>query len=190
MPLLALEPSVHPESLFDEASAAPAEEACWWVLCTRPRAEKTLARRLLERDTGFFLPLWTRRWANGNRWLTSHLPLFPGYLFLCGGPETRLGALKTNLVTHVLTVADQQQLHADLARIHRLQTSGAPMTPEDRLQPGDRVRITQGAFAGLEGRLLRRDGQLRFVVEVQLLQRGASLVVTPGTFEPLGSVRG
>jgi hypothetical protein len=185
MPLLALEPSIYPEQLFDQPQSPPAEGACWWVLCTKPRTEKCLARKLLDREVAFYLPLCTRRWTSGKRRLTSHLPLFPGYVFLFGGPEARLEALKTNLLTQVLPVVDQDQLHADLVRVHRLQASGAPLTPEDRLSPGARVCITQGAFTGLEGKLLRRDGELRFLVEVQLLQRGVSLVIESGMFEPL-----
>jgi transcription termination/antitermination protein NusG len=184
MPLLPLETFLHPEDLF---GAAPDGEpgGVWWALFTRPRMEKALARKLLDRDVGFFLPLYKRRWAHGTRWLTSHVPLFPGYLFLHGGPEARLAALQTNLVSRVLPVADQGRLAADLGRVHRLMTSGEPLTPEDRLQPGTRVAITRGTFAGLEGTLLRRDGQWRFAVEVQLLHRGVSLVIDAGMFRPV-----
>jgi transcriptional antiterminator NusG len=184
MPLLPLEPFLHPEGLFEESACAPEPEGVWWALFTRPRMEKALARKLLDRDVAFFLPLYKRRWPHGKRWLTSYVPLFPGYLFLHGGPEARLAALQTNLVSRVLPVADQARLAADLERVNRLMTSGEPLTPEEQFQPGARVVITQGAFAGLEGTLLRRDGQLRFAVEVQLLHRGVSLVIDSGMLQP------
>jgi hypothetical protein len=77
------------------------------------------------------------------------------------------------------------KLHADLGRVYKLLVSGMPVTSEDNLQPGARVLITTGSFAGLEGTLLRRDNQLRFVVEVELLQRGVSLEVDDWMFRPL-----
>jgi hypothetical protein len=189
MPLLPLETFLHPEDLLDESPLVPARAGHWWALFTKPRMEKALARRLLDRDVAFFLPQTKRRWQHGKRWLTSHVPLFPGYLFLHGDGESRLAALQTNLVTRTLAVTDQAGLEADLARVHRLMISGEPLDPEDRLLPGARVVITQGTFAGLEGRLLHRDGRLRFAVEVQLLQRGVSVVIESGMFQPLGDER-
>src|SRR5688572_17709596 len=44
MPLLALEPSIYPESLLAEPIAPATTQERWWVLHTRPRAEKALAR--------------------------------------------------------------------------------------------------------------------------------------------------
>jgi transcriptional antiterminator RfaH len=149
--------------------------------------EKSLARRLREREVSFFLPLYRRRWKQRGRAFNSYLPLFPGYLFVYGDPDARLTALQTNLVTCTLPVPDQGRLQTDLLQIHQLLTTGAPVTPEDRLQPGSRVRVTRGPFEGLEGKILRREQQLRFVVEVQLLQRGVSLNIESWMFEPIGS---
>ena len=70
----------------------------WWVLQTRPRMEKCVARKLLLANVSFFLPLHTRRWRTQGRWVTSHLPLFTGYLFLRGESEARLAAMQTNVV--------------------------------------------------------------------------------------------
>jgi transcriptional antiterminator RfaH len=136
----------------------------------------------------YFLPLHRRRWKHRGRAFNSHLPLFPGYLFLFGDANARQSAWQTNLVIQVLTVPDQQRIHEDLARVHRLLASGEPVTPEDRLRPGTKVVISRGSFVGLEGTILRRDAQLRFVVEVQLLQRGVSLEVEEWMFETLGRV--
>jgi transcription antitermination factor NusG len=185
MPLLSLEPFIHPEQVLDRPADAAGPER-WWVLHTRPRAEKTLARRLLDRDVPFFLPLCQRQWRNQGRLFRSYLPLFPGYVFLHGDDQRRLAALETNLVAQVLPAEDQRQLHADLRRVHRLITAGAPITPEDRLEPGDPVEIVKGPFAGLEGMVLRRGKQLRFVVEVHLLRRAVSVEVENWMIQPRG----
>lgn len=178
MPLLELETFLSPETLFD----LPAEDAVerpdrWWVLHTRPRAEKTLARKFSDRGTSFYLPLHSREWHNRGRRFQSFLPLFPGYVFMHGDTEERIKALETNLVAHVLPVDDQIQLHADLARVHHLLTTGAPVTPEERLEPGDPVEIIKGPLSGLEGKVIKRGKNLRLVIEVQFLRRAVSAEV-------------
>ena len=65
MPLVSLEPCIHPESLL--TASAPDASACWWVLHTRPRTEKTLARKLLSREIGFYLPLYEHRLPAAGR---------------------------------------------------------------------------------------------------------------------------
>jgi transcriptional antiterminator RfaH len=186
MPLLSAEPVVYPESLLDE-SVAPADLQRWWALHTRPRAEKALARDLYQRQQAFFLPLAKKQWRSGGRLLTSHVPLFPGYLFLRGDETSRLLALQTNHVARALPVPDGDQLRADLARVHDLIRKGLPLAPEERLQPGCPVTITSGPLAGLEGKILRRDKRLRFVVEVHFIQRGASVEVEGWMLEPRGT---
>ncbi|HBI43172.1 MAG TPA: antitermination protein NusG, partial [Planctomycetales bacterium] len=114
MPLLPSEPFVHPAELLapdpDAVAFAPAPIHQWWVLHTKPRAEKALARRLLGRDVGFFLPQYHKQWLSRGRLLSSHLPLFPGYLFLYADGPARLIALETNLVANCLPVPDQRQI--------------------------------------------------------------------------------
>jgi len=184
MPLLGLEPFVYPEGLLESASAT-ANPGRWWALHTRPRAEKALARQFLDYSVPFFLPVYQNQWRNRGRLFRSYLPLFPGYVFLHGDDDTRIAALETNLVAHVLPGDDQRQLHADLHRVYRLITTGARITPEDRLEPGDQVEIIKGPFAGLEGKLIRRGTQLRLFVEVQFLRRAVSAEVESWMIRPL-----
>jgi transcriptional antiterminator RfaH len=187
MPLLPLEPFLYPQDLLTGPPPAAGGEARWWVLHTRPRAEKSLARRFLDRQVPFFLPLYKRQWRSRGRLLASHVPLFPGYVFLHGEGRERLQALETNLVAQVLPVADQGELHADLARVHSLMATGAPLTPEERLTPGTRVQIVRGSFAGLEGTVLREGRQVRLVVEVRFLHQGVSVELEPWVLEPLAA---
>lgn len=181
MPLLNLEPYVFPQNLF--ADGVPG--GCWWALHTRPRAEKALARKLLGRGAAFFLPLYHRQWRTGGRLRSSYLPLFPGYMFLHGESQARLRALETNLVVRALEVEDPARLHEELRRVYQLVVSGAPLAPEDRLQPGTPVEIISGPLAGMTGKIVRRGKQLRFFVEVEILKRGVSIEMESRMFRPL-----
>ncbi len=186
MPSLPLEPFVFPGDLLSEPANGRENYGRWWVLHTRPRAEKSLARNFLRQTLPFFLPLFKRQWRSpGRRLLCSYVPLFPGYVFLCGDHQARLVALETNLVARVLTVEDQLQLHVDLARVYQLMTAGLPLTPEERLDPGTFVEIVSGPLAGLEGKILRRGKHLKLVIEVQFLQRGVSAELEGWMIRPL-----
>ena len=177
MPLLDLEPFVSSEELFNNPPPLSEEGVFWWVLHTRPRAEKALARKLFEIGHDFFLPLHKNCWCASGRWRTSFLPLFPGYLFVQGDGGVRDFVLATNQVAHVLPVVDQVGLHADLAAVYRAMQSGMLLVPEERLCTGANVEIIAGALKGLTGTVLRRGKETRFVIEVRLLRRGVSVTV-------------
>ena len=93
------------------------------------------------------------------------------------GFNTCVTALATNRVVHTLEVADQGTLWDDLTQVDRLIGTGAPITPEERLEPGSLVEITSGLLAGLKGRILRAANGRRFVVQVNFIQRGASVLI-------------
>jgi transcription antitermination factor NusG len=177
MPLLEAEPNVYPASLMEGSADQVGLDRQWSVLHTKPRQEKSLARQLLELQQPFYLPIVQRRLQIRGRRLTSHVPLFPGYLFLLANHEQRVGAMTTNRVVRALPVASQDGLWRDLRQIYQLIASGAPITPEDRLTPGVAVEIRTGPLAGLKGKILRTASGRRFVVEVDFIQRGASVLL-------------
>jgi transcription antitermination factor NusG len=185
MPLLPLEPFVYPADLLENPNSLGVNQGRWWVLHTRPRAEKALARRLLKHGNSFYLPLYQRRWQSRGRTFRSYVPLFPGYLMLQGDNQIRLQALETNLVVRVLPVEDQEQLQVDLARIYRMIAAGVSLQPEEQLVPGTPVEIISGPLAGLSGKVLRRGKQLKFFVEVQFLQRGVSVEIESWMIQPV-----
>ena len=208
MPILSAEPSVYPETLLDEfmvesgepgESGEPVEfgepvepvepvESCdcrWWALYTKARQEKAVARRLLGFKIPFYLPLVKKRSVCRGRRIRSYIPLFSGYLFLFGTDEQRVQSLTTNRISRILPVADQARLRKELARLRQLIETGAPLTVESRLTPGNFVRVRHGPFVGLEGTVLKRHGRTRLLVSVNFLQQGASVEIDDVCLEPL-----
>jgi transcriptional antiterminator RfaH len=183
MPVLSLEPMIWPESLLD-VSVDEHPGSQWWVLHVKPRAEKALARKCLQRQAGFFLPQYRQQHRKG-RGKDSYLPLFPGYLFLFGSQRDRLVALETNLVANVLAVPSQDELGEDLRRIHRVIESGLPVFPEEKLRPGMPVAIVEGPLAGLKGTLIRRKNKMTLTLKVSFLQQGASVEMENWMVEPI-----
>lgn len=185
MPLAPDETCLFPECLLESPQTVTSDSARWWVIHTRPRAEKVLARRLLSLEIGFFLPLYENRLTKSGRVRSSYLPLFPGYVFMYGGDQDRRHTIETNQIAQVLVVPDQRELFSELQRIKLLLDTRLKLTPEQRLQPGTKVRIVAGALAGLTGVVIRQGRQLRFVVAVSFLQSGAAVDVESWMIEPL-----
>lgn len=185
MPLLPMEPCLFPSDLLTVSTQPLEDDSRWWVLHTKPRAEKALARKALAQELNYFLPLCKRQWRNRGRLFSSYVPLFTGYLFVRGDANTRRQALETNLVAGCLPVVDQEQLQTDLLRVYHLMTSGVPLTPEKRLEPGARVEIIGGPLTGMEGTVLGQGKHLRVYVEVRLLRQGVSVEVENWMIRPI-----
>lgn len=184
MAILSREPDVFPDGLLLEGAHQSTVEK-WWVLHTRPRAEKSLARQLRQRGISYYLPTYERRRRLQGRSVVSYLPLFPSYLFLRGSEDDRYAAFRTNLVVQSLDVRDQERLLADMASVYRLVETGLPLSPEDRLLPGQKVEVTDGPLLGFRGTVVQRGSASRLLVEVQMLNRGVSVELDPVMVQPV-----
>lgn len=177
MPILEREPDIFPDDLFHGARCSDETEP-WWALYTRPRCEKELLRRLRACEIPSYCPLIPRSFRSpAGRKRTSYMPLFRGYVFLRGDDERRGRALTTNCVARCVSVPDPDGLERDLARIWQLIEAGVPLTPEAFLTAGQRVSVRSGPLSGMEGVIVRRQGQRRLIVAVDFLQQGASVLV-------------
>jgi transcriptional antiterminator RfaH len=177
MPILSAEPAIFPEGLLGSPPLPTRNNARWYVLHTRPRQEKSLARELYNKECPFFLPLLPRRLRVRGKILTSHVPLFSGYVFLLHSADERSQALATRRVVRTIAVADQEQLWHDLRQVTQLLASGSAVEHERQLAPGALVEIRDGPLSGLRGKVLRSSSGRRFVVQVNFIQQGASVLI-------------
>src|SRR5262249_6496300 len=60
MAILAAETALFPDTLLEQA-VPESDGACWRVVHTKPRQEKSLARELIQGEVPFYLPLRKRR---------------------------------------------------------------------------------------------------------------------------------
>ncbi len=190
MPVLAQESSLFPESLLDDPTGiepldGPASERRWWVIYTKSRQEKSLARDLLGCRIPFYLPQVPRDHLVRGRRVRAHVPVFPGYVFLFGSPHERVDALRTNRTSRILAVLSQDELLRDLRQLANLILTGAPLTVEQRLSPGRMIRIRSGPLAGLEGTIFQRRGSDRLLIAVNFLQQGVSIETNDFMVEPI-----
>src|SRR5207248_10135983 len=183
MPLLPPETTLYPSDLLARP-ADPGAEARWWVIHTRPRAEKNLARKLLAHRLGFFLPTRHQTWRSNGRLFGSHLPLFPGYVFLHARPEDRGYVLSTRMVANFLPVPDQDELTEDLQRVHRILSAGLPVEHQLALPPGTPVEVVDGVLQGLTGTVVRSGRRTGVYIQVRLIGQGVLVELDPRLLRP------
>lgn len=166
--------------LFERQQIFPKEGRKWWVLYTKSRQEKALARYLSAMCIPYYLPLYEKHSLIRGRRFTSWMPLFSGYVFLFGDRAERVTALESNRIARTIDVTSSRQaeLGNDLLGIQRLIESGVPLSMESQIQPGRRVRVKNGRLAGLEGTVTKRRGRSRLLIAVNYLQQGASVEIS------------
>ena len=155
----------------------------WWLVHTKPRNEKALARDLNRMGINHFLPQAVTHRRVGKQVTATELPLFPSYLFLCGADEDRYATLRTGRTVRVLRVPDQNRLRDELAHIERMTSSGAPLDVYPGIRTGRRCRVSRGSLEGLEGVVLRRGGRCRVYVAVDILGQSAEVEIDPALLE-------
>jgi transcription antitermination factor NusG len=163
-------------------------EPRWYAAYTCANHEKQVEAELNARGVEHFLPLYSsvRQWK--DRRVRLDMPLFPGYVFVRLALVERLRVLQIPRVVRLvgfggipaaLPDAQMEILRAGLAeRLH--------VEPHPFLTAGRRVRIVCGPLAGLEGVLLRKKGNFRFVLSVELIRCSLSVDVDAADIEPLG----
>jgi transcription antitermination factor NusG len=115
------------------------------------------------------------------------LPLFPGYVFVRLALRDRLQVLEIPSVARLVGFNGTPAALPD-AEIEALKAgleSGVRAVPHPYLKVGRRVRIISGPFEGLEGVLIRKKNELRFVISLDLIQRSVLLDIEASSVEPM-----
>ncbi len=157
----------------------------WWVAHTKSRNEKALAHDLMAKNISYFLPMTMKVSRRTHRTFKSMLPLFTGYLFFCGQESDRVEVLKTNRVAHLLEVVDQVALATELQRIEKAVQAGAPLVPHKYLEKGQWCKVIAGPLLGLEGIVVQTKGEMRLVLQIDMLGQAASVEIGVEMIEPI-----
>jgi len=169
--------------------AMPAEycEPRWYAAYTSANHEKSVAEHMGKRGVEHFLPLYAcERWRKVQR-VTLQRPLFPGYVFVHIALRDRL---RVQQIPGVACLVGFDKTPAALPdeEIDSLRSSlgtGVRAEPYPYLRAGCRVKIRVGPLSGLEGFLIRRKGNLRVVLSINLLQRSIAVDANLADLEPM-----
>jgi transcription antitermination factor NusG len=163
----------------------------WYALQIRSRWEVNTAELLRGKGLETLLPTYTtkRKWSDRLKVVES--PLFPGYVFCRFDVHDRLPVLITPGVISVVgrgktpVAIDDSEILSIQAAIE----SGIRMEPWPYVEVGERVRIKDDVFDGMEGILTNFKGSNRVVISVTLLRRSVALEIDRSRITPLGSRR-
>lgn len=189
--------SLTPSQVFNEGVSvryAPSAGKKWYVMRATYHREKKAYDYLLAKNEGPipYLPVRKQfRMVNGRRRLTM-VPLLPSFLFLYATPEEIEPYLKKTsdipflnpYYNHFsaddagknppLTVPYAEMMN--FIRVTSVESQHIKVVTKEQchFKSGDKVRIVDGDFVGVEGKVARVAGQQRVVVEVE----GVCMVTT------------
>ena len=156
----------------------------WYVLQTRSRHEKVVARTLHAAGIEHYLPLIEQVKYHGHRKRVVSKPMFSTYLFLRGSVDATYFALSTRRVAKVIPVSDQARLVHELSQIRQVVDLGGELDLYEYLTRGRHVRVTAGPFRDIEGIVEDRPRPSRLVLQVEALGRAMSLEIDASILEP------
>jgi transcription antitermination factor NusG len=159
----------------------------WFAVVTTPQHEKAAVRHLDFSGVETFLPTYEtpRVWKNRQK-VTLQLPLFPTYLFVRIDHRDRAKVLRTPGVRQLVGTS-REPLPLPDREIEFLRSSLC----EQRAEPylglvvGQRVRIKSGTMQGVEGCLVRKNSEWRFVLTVEVIHHHVAVEVDASTLEPI-----
>lgn len=165
------------------------DEIRWYAVHCRSRHEKYVQEHLACKSLEVFLPLFesVHRWKDRRRVVA--LPIFPGYLFVRAVVCDRMKIATTPGVVQIVS-AQGQPVPVPDHEIQALQDCYAThlrMAPHPYLAVGRRVLVKKGPFAAIEGILIRRRGEYRVVISINLIARSVALEVNAEDIVPVPS---
>jgi transcriptional antiterminator RfaH len=158
------------------STAIPSSSAAWYVIQTKSRQELRALEQLENQGYTCFLPTLTvEKIRRGRRGLAAE-PLFSRYLFIAldtvasNWAPLRSTRGVSKLVAFGGRFATVPDTVIDVLRQERLREA-VPL-----FEQGEKVAITSGPFAGLEGIYQMADGDARALVLMELIGQPHKLV--------------
>ncbi len=144
----------------------------WYALYTRPKNEKKICFYLRQKGIVTFLPMTTevRQWSDRKKTIT--MPLFPNYIFVqisksqLGCTDDISGAIRFIGIGKDASVIPDKVIES-LRKIENKKAS----VEELKLFKGEKVRITNGDFIGVEGEFIRRGAKNLLAIGVEIMNR-------------------
>ena len=162
-------------------------EEHWYVAYVCANHEKRVLEQLERRSVQAFLPVYEtlRFWK--DRRVRQARPLFPGYVFVHLALRDRLEVTRVSSVVRLVGFNGRASALPDGAveTLKRGMAAGVHGQPHPYLTAGRRVRLKSGPLAGMQGILLRRKGNYRLVISIELIQRSVVVDAARADVEPL-----
>jgi transcription antitermination factor NusG len=132
-------------------------EKTWYVLFTKPRAEKQVHDRLVQTGIEAFLPMYTtlRQWSDRKKKI--EVPLFSSYVFVHISPDQYLSVLHTQgSVKYVCFGGIPAKVPEQIINNLRIALNGSQEIEVStrNFRPGQKVKVAYGILKDLVGELI------------------------------------
>jgi len=148
----------------------------WYLVYTKPRQESRALQNLEEQGYECYLPAISSEKSRHNVVEIASEPLFPRYLFIRLSQDHTAKSwspIRSTKGVSKLVSFGKNPARIDDALVEHLRTKEAldRGKPKQLFQVGDKVRLTDTPFAGIEGIYQMHDGQQRAIILIELLSR-------------------
>ena len=150
-------------------------QANWFAVYTKPRQEHIALENLERQGFRCFLPMAINPYQRRSASTPRIEPLFPRYLFLNAvADQQSLGPVRSTRGVCSLVRFGMELAHVPEFIIDTIHRRCDPATGLVQLQPvpvavGDKVKVFDGPFAGIEGIFRQRKGKDRALLLVSML---------------------
>ncbi len=156
----------------------------WYLVHTKPRQEKCALDNLHRQGYQCYLPTIPSEKLRQGLLTVAGKPLFPRYLFIRLGrnhsAKSWAPIRSTKGVSRLVSFGiEPARVDDGLIELLRTQEALVQTEPERLFKTGERVRLTEAPFAGIEGIYQMSDGERRVMVLIELLSKPVTVRVAP-----------
>lgn len=162
----------------------------WYLVHTKPRQERTALENLERQGYQCYLPTLRQERLRGGAVNMADAPLFPRYLFIRLGQgesaQSWAPIRSTKGVSRLVSFGSEPAKVADeLIEALHAQEAFAQISPTRLFEPGERVRLNEAPFTGIEGVYEMADGERRVMVLIELLSKQVRVQVSPASLRKI-----
>ncbi len=162
----------------------------WYLIHTKPRQEQRALENLVNQGYDCYLPLLATEKLQRAVLKVVQEPLFSRYLFIHldthQSSKSWTPIRSTQGVSRLVTFGSEPaKVESELIEALRSRIDQTNSTPERLFQPGERVQIRDGSFAGLEAIYQMPRGEDRAMVLIELLSKPVKLTLAPASLRKL-----
>ncbi len=186
-------PAVLPPPPQKPAPVTPATPAtsAWFLVRSKPRQESVALTHLARQGYESYLPLFAAEKLVRRKSTLVQEPMFARYLFVrldTTGQGQSWSPIRSTVGVSELVCFGSRPARVDdiLIATLRERETAQQASPASLFAHGDNVRITEGAFAGLEAIYQMNDAEGRAMVLLDLLSKPVAMTIDAASLRKVG----
>jgi len=161
----------------------------WYLVSTKPQKDSYAQEQLINQDYEVYRPVTNRIKTRANKKVQITESLFPRYLFV----RMENGVDDWGPVRSTRGVAGVVKFGAQAAKVEdslineiksREKVRGEQTIDRDNFKKGQAVKVTQGAFSGLDAVFASYNGEQRVIVLLNILGNQTRLTIKTASLAP------